>query len=375
MRFSVNTRELNEAVSVVTKAMPSNATLPILEGIYMYAANDTLFIKCTDLSLQIETAQKKSGETVSGDSGTYFKRSDGKLFSDLVKKFSGDTIDFESNGNTMNIRSRRVKSSIQIQNADEYPEMMRVDDEFSADIPQNKLKSMIKQVIFSVSNDETKAILNGVCLEFDSDNTLVMVALDGFRIAMRKEKINNCTGKKSVVIPKRAMQEIAAVLSSDDSEVKLIFSSTHIKIDFGGTKVISRLLDGEYVNYKGILPKNFATRVLINCEELKNSTERALLMARESKSNRIKLMFANNTLTITANSEKGNINDEIEIQLVGKDLEIAFNATYIQDVMRVLDDECVYLNMNNAVTPCVIVPVEGEAFYYMILPVRLFTGA
>lgn len=118
------------------------------------------------------------------------------------------------------------------------------------------------------------------------------------------------------------MQEIAAVLSSDDSEVKLIFSSTHIKIDFGGTKVISRLLDGEYVNYKGILPKNFATRVLINCEELKNSTERALLMARESKSNRIKLMFANNTLTITANSEKGNINDEIEIQLVGKDLKL-----------------------------------------------------
>ena len=194
-------------------------------------------------------------------------------------------------------------------------------------------------------------------------------------MTLANSAINNCTGKKSVVIPKRAMQEIAAVLSSDDSEVKLIFSSTHIKIDFGGTKVISRLLDGEYVNYKGILPKNFATRVLINCEELKNSTERALLMARESKSNRIKLMFANNTLTITANSEKGNINDEIEIQLVGKDLEIAFNATYIQDVMRVLDDECVYLNMNNAVTPCVIVPVEGEAFYYMILPVRLFTGA
>ena len=305
MRFSVNTRELNEAVSVVTKAMPSNATLPILEGIYMYAANDTLFIKCTDLSLQIETEIP----AIIDDEGSAVLP--GKLFSDLVKKFSGDTIDFESNGNTMNIRSRRVKSSIQIQNADEYPEMMRVDDEFSADIPQNKLKSMIKQVIFSVSNDETKAILNGVCLEFDSDNTLVMVALDGFRIAMRKEKINNCTGKKSVVIPKRAMQEIAAVLSSDDSEVKLIFSSTHIKIDFGGTKVISRLLDGEYVNYKGILPKNFATRVLINCEELKNSTERALLMARESKSNRIKLMFANNTLTITANSEKGNINDEI----------------------------------------------------------------
>ena len=134
-------------------------------------------------------------------------------------------------------------------------------------------------------------------------------------------------------------------------------------------------IERENQRLKGILPKNFATRVLINCEELKNSTERALLMARESKSNRIKLMFANNTLTITANSEKGNINDEIEIQLVGKDLEIAFNATYIQDVMRVLDDECVYLNMNNAVTPCVIVPVEGEAFYYMILPVRLFTGA
>ena len=145
----------------------------------MYAANDTLFIKCTDLSLQIETEIP----AIIDDEGSAVLP--GKLFSDLVKKFSGDTIDFESDGNTMNIRSRRVKSSIQIQNADEYPEMMRVDDEFSADIPQNKLKSMIKQVIFSVSNDETKAILNGVCLEFDSDNTLVMVALDGFRIAMR----------------------------------------------------------------------------------------------------------------------------------------------------------------------------------------------
>lgn len=369
MRFSVNTRELNEAVSVVTKAMPSNAALPILEGLYMYASNDTLFMKCTDLSLQIETEIPAMIE----EEGSAVLP--GRLFSDLAKKFTGDSTDFESDGNTMNIRSRRVKSSMQIQNADEYPEMRRVDDEFSAEISQSKLKSMIKQVIFSVSRDETKPILNGICMEFDSDNSLVMVALDGFRIAMRKEKIKNCTGKKSVVIPTRAMQEIAAILSSDDSDIKLTFSSTHIKIDFGGIRFVSRLLDGEYVNYKGILPKNFATRVLINCAELKNSTDRALLMARESKSNRIKLKFANNMLTITANSEKGNIDDEIEVQLVGKDIEIAFNATYIQDVMKVLDDECVYLNMNNSVTPCVIVPVEGEAFYYMILPIRLFTGA
>lgn len=366
MHFTVTTKEMNEAISIVTKAMPAHSSLPILDGIYIYAFNNTVFMKCSDLSLQIET---ELPAIVDEDGKCVLP---GRLFADLVRRFTGDTIDFELDKNTMRLRSGRVKSSLQVNNAADYPEMMRVKDEFSAEISQNTFKSMIRQTIFSVSVDDTKPVLNGVCMKFSEDNSLVMVTLDGFRLAMRTEKISSCTGARSVIVPTRAMQEIANILSNEDETIKLIFSSTHIKLDFGSTRIISRLLDGEYVNYSGILPKAFATRVLINCKELQSSVERASLMAKDGKSNLVKLTFKGGLLSITANSEKGDIDDEIEVILTGKDLEIAFNAKYILDVMRVVEDESIYLNMNNSVTPCVIVPTEGDKFYYMILPVRLF---
>lgn len=366
MRFTVNTREMNEAVSIVTKAMPLHSSLQILEGIYIYASANTVFMKCSDLSLQIET---EIHAEVEEDGAVVVP---GKLFADLVRRFTGEIITFNCEKRTMKLQSGRVHTSLQIKEADDYPEMTRVKDEFSAQINQSIFKSMIRQTIFSVSVDDTKPILNGICLRFSEDNKLTMVAMDGFRFAMRTEKITGCNGERSVVLPTRAMQEISNILSQDEEPITLVFSSTHIKIDFGYTKIISRLLDGKYINYDNILPTNFATRVLIKKGELQNSVERASLMVREEKTNTIKMAFTSDTLSVTANSEKGNINDEIEIQLIGKELEVAFNAKYIIDITKVLDDEDVYMNMNNAVTPCIIVPTEGEKFYYMILPVRLF---
>ncbi len=366
MRFTVDTNEMNEAVSVVTKAMPAHSSLPILEGIYIYAGNGNLYMKCSDLSLQIETEIPAMVE----EEGCAVLP--GKLCFDLLRRLNGESISFDSEKNSLKIKSGRVRSSLQIMPAEEYPEMVRVNDEFSAEIEQGILKSMIRQTSFSVSYDESKPILNGVLLKFTEDKKLTMVALDGFRLAMRTEKIDNCTGEKSVIIPIRALQEISNILLNDEEKIKLTFSSTHLMLNIGTTKLISRLLDGEYVNYSGILPKNFATKVSVNVSELRDSAERALLMARESKSNLIKLSFSHDTLSITANSEKGSINDEIEINLVGKEFDIAFNAKYILDIMKVLDEETVYLNMNNSVTPCVITPTDGDKFYYMVLPVRLF---
>lgn len=324
-------------------------------------------MKCSDLSLQIETEIPamviEEGSAVMP----------GRLCADLIKRFNGETVDFAGNENSVKISSGRVKTSLQVNSADDYPEMVKVNDEFSAEISKSVLKNMIRQTAFSVSVDDTKPILNGVCLKF-SDNQLVMVALDGFRLAMRKEMVEDCTGEKSVIIPTRAINEISSILPNDDEKIRLIFSSTHVKIKFGETSIISRLLDGEYVNYKGILPKAFSTKVLVSCSELRESVERASLMARESKSNLIKLSFTEGMLSITANSEKGNIDDEIEVQTMGKELEIAFNAKYVLEVMKNIDAEQAYLNMNNSVMPCVITPIEGDAFYYMVLPVRLFSG-
>lgn len=368
MKFTVNTKEMNEAISVVTRAMPIHSTLPILDGVYIYAGASFLFLKCSDLSLQIETEIPAIVE----EEGCAVLP--GRLCVDLMRKFKGESIEFETNGNSLILRSGRVKSSLQVIAAEEYPEMVRVRDEFSAEISQLTLKSMIHQTKFAVSLDESKPILGGIYLKFTEDKNLTMVALDGFRLAMRNEKISNCTGEKSVIIPYRTLNEIFSILDSEDKTIKLVFSSTHIKLEIGSTKLISRLLDGEYVNYQSILPKLFTTKVSINVKELADSAERALLMAKEGKSNMIKFNFEGNAVNITANSEKGSINDEVEINLVGKGIEIAFNAKYILDVTKEIEDETVYLNMNTSVTPCVITPIEGDKYYYMVLPVRLFNA-
>ncbi len=368
MRFTVNTKELNEAVAIVTKAMPSHSSLPILEGIYILASSSHLFMKCSDLSLQIETEIPAFVE----EEGSCVLP--GRLFSELSRRLTGESVEFSGEKNTLKISSDRVKTSLQVSSSDDFPEMRRVDDEFIAEISQNKLRSMIKQTIFAVSLEDTKPILSGLCLEMSDDKVLRMIALDGFRLAIRKEKLVSCTGNKKVVVPGRAMQEISNILTGGDEPIKLVFSNTHIKLDLGYTKLISRLLDGEYVSYAGILPKNHTTHAIVSCRDLQSSTERASLLSREAKSNLIKFSFNEDTLTISANSEKGSINDQMPIQLMGKPIEIAFNAKYILDLMRVLDDIKVYLRMNNSVTPCVIEPLEGDEFYYMVLPVRLLSG-
>lgn len=369
MRFRVDTKELNEAISVVTKAMPAHSSMPVLEGIYLYASGSSLFLKCSDLSLQIET---EIPAFVEEEGGAVFT---GRAFPDLVRRFNGPEVEFDGDKSSVVLRSGRSKPSLQVSDIKEYPDMKRVDEEFSAEIKQASLKNMIKQTVFAVSLDDSRPILTGVCLEFKQDDTLQMVALDGFRVAIRREKIKNRTGEKSVVIPSRAMQEIANVLSSGDEEIKLVFSSTHVKLDFGHTKIISRLLDGDYVNYSGFMREQHTSHAIVDCRELQDAIERVSLLAREAKSNSIKFSFTEDQLSLFANSEKGSIEDQINVQLMGKPIDIAFNAKYILDAIKFIDDEQACLKMSTSVTPLIIEPMEGNSFYYMVLPVRMFNVA
>lgn len=368
MRFRVDTKELNEAISIVTKAMPAHSSMPILEGIYLYASGSSLFLKCSDLSLQIET---EIPAFVEEEGGAVFT---GRTFPELVRRFNGAEVEFEGDKNSVTLRSGRSTPSLQKSDIKEYPEMKRVDEEFSAEIKQSSLKNMIRQTGFAVSLEESRPILTGICLEFRDDDTLQMVALDGFRVAIRREKIKNRTGVKSVVIPSRAMQEIEKVLSGDD-DIKLVFSSTHVKLDFGHTKIISRLLDGDYVNYAGFMRDQHTSHAVVECRELQDAIERVSLLAREAKSNSIKFSFTEDQLSLFANSEKGSIEDQINIQLMGKPIDIAFNSKYILDAVKFIDDEQACLKMSTSVTPLIIEPMEGNAFYYMVLPVRIFSGA
>ena len=367
MRFRVNTQDLNAAITTVTKALSSKTTLSILEGIYIEAAEQGVLLRCTDLSLQIESIIAAEVE----EEGAIVLP--GRLFADITRRLPGESTEIHCDKNTTNIVSGRARSTVQGQNATEFHIMPSIKREYTLSVSKSALKSMIRQTLFATAQDESKPILTGVYIEA-SEDTLSMVALDGYRLALRKEGISFSQAEQSAVVPAKSLQEIGRIVDENQEDVQLVFSRTHMLMDVGHTKIMTRLLDGEFIKYRQILPEGHTVRVRVNRSEMLDSIERVALMAREGKSNLVKFAFADNALVISANSELGKSDEQMDAQIIGPDLEIAFNSRYFIDVLRNLEDEQLYLDMNNNISPCVVRPVQGERFYYLVLPVRLFSG-
>ncbi len=367
MKFSVETLELNEALSIVTKALSSNTETEILKGIYFSVYDGELFIKCSDSSIQIETTipalVEEEGAAVLP----------GRLTFDLMRKMKGKRVEFESGENmTVKVSSGKSRSSLQFFDASTYPKMDEVKSDVSFNIKQRILRSMIKQTVFCCAGEEEgKAILRGVLMEFTEEGDLNLVALDGFRLARRTEKVCVKGTPRNAVVPARTMQDISNIISDTDDETEVTLSSTHITIGVGSTNIKARLLKGEYINYRNILSKKTVTRVIVNRSEIAESLEIAALIAKESQNNLVKLDFSGDTLYISARSEIGSINENVGINLIGDPIEIAFNVKYLLDIVKAVDDEALALSFNTSVTPCVAEPVQGEGFYYLVLPVRL----
>lgn len=366
MRFTVDTQDLNAAISTVIKALPSKSSMSILEGIYIEARESDVLLKCTDLSLQIETV---IGAVIEEEGKTVIP---GRIFSEMMRKMPGESTSLAFEENKAIIKSGRAKTSIKTESSEDYHDMPRVKNTVSFSIGTTKLKNMIKQCIFATAQDDTKPILTGVLLEVEKES-LTMVALDGYRLAMRKEFINNCTGEEKVVIPYKSLLEIGRTLTEGEEEITVNISKTSVNIDLGYTIITTRLLDGDFIKYKNILPSSHLTRVRVNREELLQSIERVSIISREEKTNLISLNFENDILNITANSELGRSNEEMEADIIGENIKIAFNSKYMSDVLKSLEDEELYLEMNNNISPCIIKPTEGEKFYYLVLPVRHFS--
>ena len=208
-------------------------------------------------------------------------------------------------------------------------------------------------------------------MEFTEDGELNFIALDGFRLAKRTEKVSVKGNTRNAVVPARTMQDIANILSDSDDEITVTLSTTHITVNMGTTKIKARLLKGEYINYRNILSKKITSRVVINRAELQESLEITSLFSKETQNNLVKLDFENDQLSITARSETGSINEATDITLTGSPIEIAFNSRYLLEIIKAIDDETVALSFNTSVTPCVAEPVQGNSFYYLVLPVRI----
>lgn len=366
MHLYVETKSLTAGISAVNKALSSKPALPVLEGIYFHASSEGLQLRCTDLLLQIECTIPATVE----EEGEFVLS--GRFFSDLVRSLPGETVELKQSGGSIDISSGRSHCSIQCIDEDEYPEMPFRDEAFQITLPQRRLRDMINRTVFSTSTEESKPILSGVLMELTSD-ALTFVALDGYRLAMCKAPQQTAAGEREAIVPAKSLMEIGRFLQDTEDSVSLIFTGTHVLLDMEHTRIMARLLDGDFIKYKQILPADHATRVRINRLEMLDSLNRAMLLAREGNNNLVRLNIADEKIQITANNAKGRINEETYVEINGADIEIAFNARYFVDVLKVLDDEYLYMDMSNNVSPCVIRPIQGEAFYYLVLPVRIFT--
>ena len=358
--------DLSDAVLKVSKAISARTTNPILEGIKLVAQEDVLTLSATDTELSIEKKIKADvkveGETVVP----------GKFFTEFMKKLSNEKIELElEQKNQLKIKYMDSESYIQCFVTNEYPSFNLIDSNDKFTITNLNLKNLINKSIFSVAVDDSRPILKGTLFEIDSKNVKA-VALDGYRLAMVTEPVESSSVNGGVIIPARSLSEIAKLLDDSDNPVTVYIDSKYIMVDLGDTKVISRILEGEFLNYKQIIATDFATDIVINKAQLTDALERASLLSKVGQNNLVKFDIKENNLLLTSNSEIGNVKENINITSQGKDLFIAFNARYFMEAFRTIGDEFVKIKFNSSSNPCVVVPVnDSKEFLYLILPVRI----
>ena len=369
MKFNCNQQALSKALNTVSKAVSSKTTLPVLKGILLEAtAEGKLILTASDLEISI----KKEIEANVEEPGTVVVVS--KLFSDIIRKLPNDSVYFEKyEDNSIIIKTSFSEFKVVCLPVEEFPKIgEREANMKKISFDKELFKQMVSKTFFAASIEEAKGILTGILTEL-SENNITMVSLDGFRLALIKENLRNEENIKFIILAK-VMNEISKIVTDEDeSEIIIYLGEKKAVFETGTTEVVLRLMEGEYINYKEIIPRDNTTKVIVNRELLLDSIERASLLAKEGKNNLIKISLKNDLLTITSSSEEGNVREELIIEKEGNDLDIGFNSKYIIDVLKAIDDECLSLNFKSGISPCVVNPVEGDKFEYLILPVRIPT--
>jgi len=283
MRFSCQVSDLVEGLSVASRALSARTTQPILEGVLIKTGEDSLKLTCSDGSISIVT---QVSATIEDDGDLVLP---GKLFLEVLRKLPGGELKASSNENfAMTLRCQGNRTTIAGQNPVNYPALPLVSAENSFILPQKLLRELIEQTAFATSSDETRPVLTGSLLEIQMGE-LRMVALDGFRLAMRLERLSGDTPELSAILPQRALTEIARVMADDETQMAMILiGGNQLMINMDTTQIYSTLIAGEFIKYRQIIPKEWKTRVRVATDRFGSCVERASLMAREGRNNLIR---------------------------------------------------------------------------------------
>ncbi|HOQ62937.1 MAG TPA: DNA polymerase III subunit beta [Clostridia bacterium] len=368
MKIAFNASDFNHGMSMVSHALPARVIKPYQEGVFIETLDTGVRLTVTDGEVAIQSIIPAE---VREDGSALLPA---RLLGELVRNLEGNVeLDTESNEAAV-VRNKGSKTRLVLFAADDFPDIQQVVPESVTSIAQSQFKNAVRGIIFAIATDETRRILTGCLMETSADEVR-FTCLDGYRLAMQRVYCRHemPEGKDllSYILPGALVGNISRMLPDADQPITLTLSRTHMMAEFGETKVFSPLILGEYINYRQILPTSWTTALRVNRAAISAAIQRASLIAREGSNNLLKLRIEDQALTISAMAEKGAANEQIPIDFDGNPLNIAFNATYLNDVIKNIDTEDLSMRFNTNVSPCVVCPVSGNQYTYLVLPVRM----
>lgn len=366
MIFTCSKEILNEAVSIVSKAVSSKSNTPVLECILITAENHFIKLSGSDFDLAIESEMPAEVE----EEGRIAVNA--RFFGDIIRKADGETVHMEADDECrIKIRCANTRIETTGMPGEEFPEIENIESEHSIIMKDTMLKSMIKQTLFAVGTDESKMILTGSLFEI-KNNILNVVSLDRFRLALRRETLESETDDVSFVIPSKALSEINKIIKDEDIDVNIGVSDNKVQFEIGCYKIISRLLEGEFLDYNQILPKESKIYVTADVKPLCDAIERAaLIIENETTKYPVKLSIETDRINLSCVSRVGKMDDTVFVETKGDNLEIGFNYRFLLEALKACECEKVSIEFNTMLNPCIIKPVEGDKFIYIVLPVKM----
>lgn len=363
MKFTCETSHLCSAVSNVQRAVTTKSSLATLEGILIRTNGSEIILSGYDLELAMKT---KIPADIITEGCTVINA---KILSEILRKLPGDKVTIEiSDNNRALINSGTSEFSIIALDANEYPELPSLEDEKEVRIPSDVLRSMISQTIYAVSTIDERPIYKGILFEIE-ENTLRLVSADGCRLAIRKEDVNT-NQNIHFVVPSKALQEILKLIGEDDDGDAIInVGKRHISFVVGEFEIITRLLEGEFLNYNAIIPQGEETVVITETKDFLNIIERISLIITDRLKSPVRCTFKEGQVFMRCSTIMGKASDFLDCDITGENQEIGFNAKFFTDALRAVDTDKIKIVMNGAKSPIKILPLEGDSFLFIVVPV------
>lgn len=367
MKILCECDKLIEAVSTVSRAVSGRSSLSVLEGIYISAdKNGIVTLIGNDLEIgieaKIEASVSEPGEVVVN----------AKMLGSIVRSMPADQALIEVGSNNLAlIKSGNARFEISGIAADEFPDLPTVESDYSIGIPSNILRDMISKTIFAVAITDNNPILTGCLLEIEKTG-LTMVALDGYRMAIRKAAMENDFEEKKLIIPEKSLSELSRILDDSDKEIRINATNRHAIFMFDNYRMVTRLIEGNYINYKSVIPSDYDIEIECSAAKMNQSIQRAsLIIVNDMVKSPVKFLIEDGNINISCTTTAGSVDDNIPVNIKDAALEIGFYNRYLLEAFRVIDTEDVKMRFKAAVSPLVIVPPEGDDYLYLILPLRL----